>query len=65
MPGLHEVIVVNGGSEDRTVSLARSFPGTRVHAAPRGRAALMQLFPLLSRLGVPPGKLARLYKDPR
>lgn len=41
IPGLHEVIVVDGGSEDRTVSLARSFPGVRVLTAPRGRAVQM------------------------
>lgn len=36
-----EVIVVDGGSRDRTVELARAFPGVRVESAPRGRAAQM------------------------
>jgi rSAM/selenodomain-associated transferase 2 len=36
----HEVIVVDGGSRDRTVALARSF-ADRVLVAPRGRASQM------------------------
>lgn len=39
--GFHEVIVVDGGSRDRTVSIARLFPGVRVLEAPRGRASQM------------------------
>jgi hypothetical protein len=37
-PGLHEVIVVDGGSADGTVALARAAGGARVIAAERGRA---------------------------
>jgi rSAM/selenodomain-associated transferase 2 len=36
-----ELIVVDGGSRDRTVERARAFPGVRVEAAPRGRASQM------------------------
>jgi rSAM/selenodomain-associated transferase 2 len=36
-----EVIVVDGGSRDRTVERARAFPGVRVEKAPRGRASQM------------------------
>lgn len=37
LDGLHEVIVVDGGSRDRTVELAGGTPGVRVLTAPRGR----------------------------
>ncbi|MBI5440963.1 MAG: TIGR04283 family arsenosugar biosynthesis glycosyltransferase [Deltaproteobacteria bacterium] len=37
----HEVIVVDGGSRDRTVERARGFPGVRVIESPRGRALQM------------------------
>jgi rSAM/selenodomain-associated transferase 2 len=35
--GLHEVIVVDGGSRDRTAAIARAVPGVRILDAPRGR----------------------------
>lgn len=38
MDGLDEVLVVDGGSRDRTVEVARSFPGVKLIEAPRGRA---------------------------
>ncbi len=38
---LHEVIVVDGRSRDRTVERARSFPDVRIVEAPRGRASQM------------------------
>ena len=41
VPGLHEVVVVDGGSADRTVELARLATGVRVLSAPRGRAGQM------------------------
>lgn len=41
IPDLHQVIVVDGGSRDRTVELARSFRGVSVLAAPPGRASQM------------------------
>lgn len=37
--GVDEVVVVDGGSRDATVELARSRPGVRVVGAARGRAA--------------------------
>src|SRR5579875_565966 len=40
-PGVDEVIVVDGGSADRTVEIARSFPGVRVLDALRGRGPQM------------------------
>ncbi len=40
-PGLHEVVVVDGGSGDRTVEIARSFPGVSVLEVRRGRASQM------------------------
>ena len=40
-PGLHEIIVVDGGSSDRTVELARAPPGVRILSGPRGRASQM------------------------
>lgn len=41
LPGIHEVIVVDGGSRDETVAIARAFPEVRVVEAPRGRASQM------------------------
>jgi len=41
MPEIAEVIVVDGGSRDDTVALARSFSGVHVLEAPRGRASQM------------------------
>ncbi len=40
-PGVHEVIVVDGGSIDRTVQLATAVPGVRVLRSMRGRARQM------------------------
>jgi hypothetical protein len=39
--------------------------GRRFLVRPIRSAVQMRLFPLLYRLGVPPGLLARLYGDPR
>ena len=39
--GAWEAIVVDGGSADATVAIARSFPGIEVIEAPRGRARQM------------------------
>jgi glycosyltransferase involved in cell wall biosynthesis len=39
--GFDEVIVVDGGSADRTVEIASGFSGVRVERAPRGRATQM------------------------
>jgi len=36
-----EVLVVDGGSGDRTIEIARSYPGVRVLDGPRGRASQM------------------------
>jgi len=41
LDGIHEVIVVDGGSTDRTVALARASPCTRVLTARRGRGVQM------------------------
>ena len=41
MDGFDEVIVVDGGSIDRTVTIARSFPEVKVFEASRGRARQM------------------------
>ncbi len=41
MTGIHEVIVADGGSGDRTAEIAQSFAGVRVIRANRGRAAQM------------------------
>ena len=35
--GVAEIVVVDGGSRDRTVAIASAVPGVRVLAAPRGR----------------------------
>lgn len=40
-PGDYEVILVDGGSTDRTGEIARSFPCVRVLSASKGRAAQM------------------------
>lgn len=40
-PGLHEVVVVDGGSRDDTRQRAEAVDGVRVISAPRGRAAQM------------------------
>ena len=37
IPGIGEVVVVDGGSRDGTPDIARAAPGVRVIAAPRGR----------------------------
>lgn len=39
--GIHEIIVVDGGSADRTAELARSYHQVRVIHAPKGRAVQM------------------------
>lgn len=41
LPGLHEVLVVDGGSRDATPRIAASHAEVRVIAAPRGRAHQM------------------------
>lgn len=41
VPGLHEVIVADGGSDDRTVEIARSYPAVAVIEAARGRSTQM------------------------
>ncbi len=41
VPGIHEVIVVDGGSRDRTLDLVRETPGVTVLIAPKGRARQM------------------------
>jgi len=40
-PGVDEVIVVDGGSADRTAAVASDFPAVRVLSAPRGRGPQM------------------------
>jgi rSAM/selenodomain-associated transferase 2 len=40
-PGVGEIVVVDGGSRDRTRAIARSVPGVRLLAAPRGRGTQM------------------------
>ncbi len=39
--GIHEVIVVDGGSRDRTVDMVRATPGVRLLTSPKGRASQM------------------------
>ena len=41
MAGIAEVIVVDGGSRDRTAEIVRGFPEVRLVSAPRGRGAQM------------------------
>jgi rSAM/selenodomain-associated transferase 2 len=41
VPGVHEVIVVDGGSRDRTLDLVRGTRGVTVLVAPKGRASQM------------------------
>ena len=41
MSGLSEIVVVDGGSSDRTVELAGTFEGVRVLRGPRGRGSQM------------------------
>lgn len=41
IPGLHEIIVVDGGSTDATPDIVRRRSGTTLIAAPRGRAVQM------------------------
>ncbi|HSV07942.1 MAG TPA: TIGR04283 family arsenosugar biosynthesis glycosyltransferase [Candidatus Binatus sp.] len=41
MAGIVEVIVVDGGSRDRTAEIIRSFPEVRLVSAPRGRGSQM------------------------
>lgn len=41
VPGVHQLIVVDGGSRDRTVDLARRAPGLELLIAPKGRAHQM------------------------
>ena len=39
--GDYEMVVDDGGSRDRTIEIARSFPGVLVMTAPKGRASQM------------------------
>ena len=39
--GCYEVVIVDGGSEDRTLGIARSYPSTRVISSSRGRGVQM------------------------
>jgi rSAM/selenodomain-associated transferase 2 len=41
--GDYEVVVVDGGSRDRTIEIARSFPDVLVMTAPKGRASQMNV----------------------
>lgn len=69
-PGDYDVIMVDGGSTDRTPEIAGSFPAVRVLAAPKGRASQMNagakvaagewLLFLHADTLLPPGALKRL-----
>jgi len=50
VPGVREVIVVDGGSADRTVAIARTYP-VQVIDAPRGRARQMNAGAAIARGG--------------
>ena len=39
--GNHEIILVDGGSSDRSMEIARGYPGVRVLASSKGRARQM------------------------
>jgi rSAM/selenodomain-associated transferase 2 len=41
IPGIHEVIIIDGGSRDRTLDLVRGSPGVTLLIAPKGRARQM------------------------
>lgn len=41
--GFTEILIVDGGSSDRTVDIAKGFAGVSVLSAPRGRAAQMNV----------------------
>ncbi len=41
VPGIAEIVVVDGGSQDRTVAIAGAVPRIRVVQAPRGRGGQM------------------------
>jgi uncharacterized protein len=43
LPGVDEVLVVDGGSRDATRAVARAVPGVRLLEAPRGRARQMNV----------------------
>ena len=43
LPGIAEILVVDGGSSDRTLEIARSSSGVRVCSAPRGRGTQMNV----------------------
>ena len=73
-----EVIVVDGGSGDRTVEIARAFPGVQVVSAARGRASQMNHGARLARyelllflhadVSPPPdaaAQIERAMRDPR
>jgi rSAM/selenodomain-associated transferase 2 len=43
LPGVDEVLVVDGGSQDGTTAVVRSAPGVRLLVAPRGRGAQLNV----------------------
>jgi len=49
----------------RTVQASVKVSGRRFLARPVYYTFLVNVFPLLLRLGVPPARLARVYGDPR